>query len=158
LLRNFKSVVVIGGTGTGKTFFIENYLKEIIADVNDLSQLVIVNPSRLFLHKFKNSPKTILYLKENLNSKLDEELIPLIEQRKANLDNKKDNSDRPTLYFFIDEYALAFENKQKKADKFFTDLVYNRKELNVVVVLSTQMKQSIPLVIRKTVDTYIVLQ
>ena len=123
MYKDLGSMIITGSTGTGKTVLMQHYIEEVLSDNK---KIIIVDPKRVEHFKYKDRDNvTYIYEIKDL-----EEIVKYIETR--------DSKER--LYLFIDEYAEVKYNKELHSK--IKNLIKNKLELNIVIVLSSQLKAS----------------
>ena len=125
MYKDFKSTIITGGIGSGKTHFIKKYINEII---NDDCTLILVDPKMVELHEYKNKSNV-----EYFNT--IEEFINMVYNKII-----ENNIDKKKIYLFIDEISeLVYDEKIKKQIKF---MLKNRELFNCELILTSQLKNS----------------
>lgn len=138
MLKDFKTTIITGGIGTGKTHFIKKYINEVIDEENVL--LYLVDPKMVELFEYKNR-NNVIYLNTC------DEFTKIVYSQVVNQNiNKK-------VYIFIDEASEMVINETcKKQIKF---LLKNKAKFNCELVLSSQLKTSFCQGMRKNAKTII---
>ena len=136
MYKDLGSMIITGSTGTGKTFLIQCYIDEVL---NDKKKVIIVDPKMVEHHKYKKV-EGVTYV-----GQIDmlDEVISLILNR--------DKSEK--IYLFVDEYAEIKFNKDIHSK--IKNLIKNKKELNLVIVLSSQLKTSFCNGMKSNIDTVV---
>ena len=126
MLKKYKSIIIYGGTFTGKSVFLRKYLEKHIDDEN--VKFVIIDPKMIEFYKYSKQEKVMYFAKDVVTS-IMKDLKPIICDRK-NPDDK--------LMIFVDEYAeIAYD---EECDMFFKWMLENRRKLNIELVLASQVK------------------
>ena len=134
MYKDLKTMIIIGSTGTGKTRLIKKYIEEIINEDNDI---YIIDLKRVELFEYKDNDKvTYIEFMEDI-----ENILNKIEK------NKKKK------YLFIDEYFEVRINKD--LHQLVKKIIYNRRDYNIDIVLSSQNKNSFCNGMKSKVNTVI---
>ena len=134
MYKDLKTMIIIGSTGTGKTRLIKKYIEEIINEDNDI---YIIDLKRVELFEYKDNDKvTYIEFMEDI-----ENILNKIEK------NKKKK------YLFIDEYFEVRINKD--LHELVKKIIYNRRDYNIDIVLSSQNKNSFCNGMKSKVNTVI---
>lgn len=136
MYKDLKTMIIIGSTGTGKTRLISKYIEEIINEDNDI---YIIDLKRVELFEYKDNDKvTYIEFMEDI-----ENILKKIEK------NKKKK------YLFIDEYFEVRINKD--LHELVKKIIYNRRDYNIDIVLSSQNTNSFCNGMKSKVNTVIKL-
>ena len=154
MYRDFKTTVLQGPPGSGKSHFIRHYIQEILDDPNDHGQLILIDPKHVELREFAKSPKTLCYLFKDIANDFDKITFPILNHRFIQLKEGKSNQDEVKLYFFFDEYLDAFPADQENADKAIKTLINSHAQLNIELIIATQ-REGLPPFFLKKADTTI---
>jgi len=154
MYRDFKTTILLGSTGTGKSYFIKQYIQEILDDEKDDSRLIILDPKRVDLKKISNHSKVIAYLSDNIEGTFDKLTLPLIRERIDNFACAKGNQHLPKIYFFFDEYLDTFPVLSIEGDKAVKYLVNFHNQLNIELIISSQ-REGMPNLFFRKADTVI---
>ena len=151
MIKLFKSLLITGYTGTGKTYFIEKLLKSITNDESDNSKVILLNPKSYPFLSGKNNSKVASNIKtlNQIQPFLDvvqKELLPRL--------SNEQKQNEPHFYIFIDEYADAIYENPELANDFFRFLFKQQKALNITFTVATQVEEFPPFLKAET-DTEI---
>lgn len=139
MYKDLGTILLIGSTGTGKTVFINKYINEII---NEDVDIFLIDPKWVELVKYKDR-KNVTYMRTT--QEVEEKLISNIGVQRR---EKK-------TYIIVDEY---YEIKFcKEVHDFIKKIMYKRQELNIELVLSSQIKTAFCQTMRKNADAVITL-
>ena len=121
MYKDFGTTIVVGSTGSGKSYFMTKYINEVVTDVNN--KLFLVDPKWVELTDFQEY-ENVTYIRETKD---------FVESIFNTILSDKTGAKK---YLFVDEYAeLKFDEAVHKKVKY---LLKNRKELNLQVVLVSQ--------------------
>lgn len=129
MYKKYKSVLVSGCAGSGKTTFLKKYIDYMLSE--DDVHLVIVDPKQVELFEYKNKEK-VIYIAENFEHMVLEVLKPIIENRMV--------EEYPKAVIIVDEFAELTFNKD--CLKFFEYMFVNKEKLNLELVLTSQLDTS----------------
>jgi hypothetical protein len=139
MYKDLGTVLLIGGCGTGKSVFIHKYINEII---NEDVDIYIIDPKQVEFYDLKDNRKVVYIDKaEDIQEKLLSKLANKRCEKKA--------------YVFIDEYADI--KWCKEANKGIRDLIFNRHDLNIELVVASQIKDTFCTRLKASVDAVITL-
>ena len=146
MYKDFKSMLITGSTFSGKTVLISKYIDEVLKDENVILYLIDMKMVELF--KYKDEQKVIYITSKE---QIEEELFEEIKKRSSS----DDNSNKPLLYIFVDEYAEVklIEGFHKE----FKKILKNKKDLNVEAVFTSQLNESFCPGMKTTVNTIVKL-
>ena len=139
MYKDLGTVLLIGGCGTGKSVFIHKYIKEII---NEDVDIYVIDPKQVEFFDLKDNRK-VIYI-DNTED-IQEKLL-------SNIDNKRCVKK---TYVFIDEYAEI--KWSKEVNKGIRNLIFNRHELNIELVVASQIKDTFCTRLKTSVDAVITL-
>lgn len=134
MYKDLKTMIIIGSTGTGKTRLIKKYIEEIINEDNDI---YIIDLKRVELFEYKDNDK-VTYIE------FMEDIENILNKIKKNKKKK---------YLFIDEYFEVRINKD--LHQLVKKIIYNRRDYNIDIVLSSQNKNSFCNGMKSKVNTVI---
>jgi hypothetical protein len=135
---NLKTTILIGPPGSGKSHFIHRYIRTILDDPKDQSQLVLIDPKRTELSTFKQSKKTLAYINAQIEQSFDASTLKELQTRYHNLKEGKSNKHLSTIYFIFDEFRDVFTLNPTKSIRALTKLMNQKEPLNIEFVMSSQ--------------------
>ena len=111
---NSKSMAVVGVTGSGKSYFINQMINDIKRCPD--AQMVLIDPKRVELIEYKNCANTLWYASGE--QEIDDALrntYDLMEMRFERMEEAGIKaSNEPDVYVFIDEMAFLMQSSQRK--------------------------------------------
>lgn len=139
MYKDLGTVLLIGRCGTGKSVFIHKYIKEII---NEDVDIYVIDPKQVEFRDLKDNRK-VIYI-DNVED-IQEKLLLKIENKRC---------DKKT-YVLIDEYADI--KWSKEVNKGIRNLIFNRHDLNIELVIASQIKDTFCTRLKASVDAVITL-
>ena len=139
LLDDFLSALVVGSTGSGKTYFTYQLLGKIALNKSCNGEDVRVFISDIKnedFRQFKNRPN---YYGINAVDGI-KEVHKIFEER---MENDEDNEDKETIILLIEEYAVLLNSIKKKSDKeeikdMVADLLFAGRSKKIITIVSLQ--------------------
>lgn len=139
MYKDLGTILLIGSAGTGKTVFINKYISEII---NEDADIFLIDPKYVELVKYKNY-KNVTYMRTT--QEVEQKLISIIGAQRR----------KKKTYIIVDEYSdIKF---CKEVHDGIKKIMYRRQELNIELVLSSQIKTAFCQTMRKNADAIITL-
>lgn len=139
MYKDLGTVLLIGGCGTGKSVFIHKYIKEII---NEEVDIYIIDSKQVEFLDLKDNRK-VIYI-DNIED--------IKEKFLSKIDNKRCVKK---TYVLIDEYAdIKCSNEVNKGIR---NLIFNRHDLNIELVIASQIKNTFCTRLKASVDAVITL-
>ena len=127
MYKKYKSVLISGSSGSGKTTMLKKFLDDVI-DQNNVS-LVLIEPKTNELEEYTKKSKCI-YINDDYENQILNILKPMIEERLG--------QDFHQMVIAVDEYAYLENNFD--IDCFFDWMFKNKKSLNIVFMLTSQQR------------------
>lgn len=139
LLDDFLSALVVGSTGSGKTYFTYQLLGKIALNKSCNGEDVRVFISDIKnedFRQFKNRPN---YYGINAVDGI-KEVRKILQER---MENDEDNEDKETIILLIEEYAVLLNSIKKKSDKeeikdMVADLLFAGRSKKIITIVSLQ--------------------
>ena len=139
LLDDFLSALVVGSTGSGKTYFTYQLLGKIALNKSCNGEDVRVFISDIKnedFRQFKNRPN---YYGINAVDGI-KEVHKIFEER---MENDEDNEDKETIILLIEEYAVLINSIKDKSDKeklkdMVADLLFAGRSKKIITIVSLQ--------------------
>ena len=139
MYKDLGTILLIGSTGTGKSVFIHKYVNEII---NEDVDIFLIDPKWVELVKYKDY-KNVTYMRTT--QEIEQKLLSNIGVQRR---EKK-------TYIIVDEYHdIKF---CKEVHDGIKKIMYRRQELNIELVLSSQIKTAFCVTMKKNADAVITL-
>lgn len=139
MYKDLGTVLLIGGCGTGKSVFIHKYINEII---NEDVDIYIIDPKQVEFWDLKDN-KNVIYIDKAEDIK---------EKLLSKIDNKR--CEKKT-YILIDEYADI--KWSKEVNEGIRNIIFNRHDLNIELVVASQIKNTFCTRLKASVDAVITL-
>lgn len=136
-LKNIKNLLVTGGAGTGKTYFIHQTLSTLISrNTKDEIKFLLFDPKCVALTKYKDSPYLLSpIIKDNNKDEIVKAFTKLLEILNERLESKKSYDELTPLVVVIDEYADIAYNKVKEL---LYKLLEKCSDVNIHFIIATQ--------------------
>lgn len=139
LLDDFLSALVVGSTGSGKTYFTYQLLGKIALNKSCNGEDVRVFISDIKnedFRQFKNRPN---YYGINAVDGI-KEVYKILKER---MENDEDNEDKETIILLIEEYAVLINSIKNKSDKeeikeMVADLLFIGRSKKIITIVSLQ--------------------
>ncbi len=139
LLDDFLTALVVGSTGSGKTYFTHQLLGKIVLNKSCNGEDVRVFISDIKnedFRQFKNRPN---YYGINAVDGI-KEVHKIFEER---MENDEDNEDKETIILLIEEYAVLINSIKDKSDKeklkdMVADLLFAGRSKKIITIVSLQ--------------------
>lgn len=139
LLDDFLSALVVGSTGSGKTYFTHQLLGKIALNKSCNGEDVRVFISDIKnedFRQFKNRPN---YYGINAIDGI-KEVHKILKER---MENDEDNEDKETIILLIEEYAVLLNSIKNKSDKeeikdMVADLLFIGRSKKIITIVSLQ--------------------
>ena len=139
LLDDFLTALVVGSTGSGKTYFTHQLLGKIVLNKSCNGEDVRVFISDIKnedFRQFKNRPN---YYGINAVDGI-KEVRKILQER---MENDEDNEDKETIILLIEEYAVLINSIKDKSDKeklkdMVADLLFAGRSKKIITIVSLQ--------------------
>lgn len=125
-MKTPKTMLITGGTGRGKSTLLKEYIQTLLTH-NEVD-ILIIDPKQVEFWDYANKERVTL-IANNFKEYIIKDMKELMDAR-LNHNGKK-------LVIIVDEFAEVKFDKQ--CDSFFKYLMKNRNELNIELVLASQI-------------------
>ena len=127
MLKFYKTMIISGGTGTGISVILRNYIEEVIKEEDNL--LIIVDPKCVEFNDYKDKDN-VIYVAKDFNEYILNKIKPLIDERIT------EEESNLKIYIFVDEFAEIKYNVETY--NYFKWLIANKRKLNIELILASQ--------------------
>lgn len=139
-LLNQPHALIAGSTGSGKSVLINSIIYTALYQPPNCCKLVLIDPKRVELYRYKNIPHTLIYAIETpdiINALCDS--IEIMERRyKAMQRRGQLKSTDPDIYIIIDEYADLMTTAKKAVTPLICRIAQLGRAANMHLILATQ--------------------
>ena len=155
-------ILVAGATGSGKSVFINTFLFSVLANCSpSRAELILIDPKRVELVKYKDMPHTIAYACENddiINTLVG--AIDLMERRYAEMQERRiSKTDAAPVYIIVDELADLMTTCKRDVMPLLQRIAQLGRAANIRLLCATQApnRQVIPAALTLNFNTRIAL-
>lgn len=151
--------LIAGTTGSGKTVVMNNIIYQLIQKPPTLAELVIIDPKRIGLSRFKGIPHIISYNTEP--EQAERALLRAIDTMEARYQKLEyGRSIDSTIYIIIDELADLMITSKKNIMPLLQRLLQLGRESKIKLIVATQApsRKIIPAELTLNIDTRLALR
>lgn len=133
-------LLIAGATGSGKSVVINSTIHTLLHFAPCDKQMILIDPKRVELVKYKHLPHTLLYACEpiEITAALQAGLDEMETRYKAMQKQGTVKSDQADIYIIVDEFADLMTTQKKETLPILCRLAQLGRAANVHLILATQ--------------------